>query len=400
MKQIAIDCTGLGKEDLHRALAESLDFPEWYGNNLDALYDELTSISRETLVVLCNFDAAARSCKGFKRVLEDAANENPVFHVAFITPDPEDAPYQVPCSLTNICRQYRANSSPEWLTEQIAQFVRANSTDEWGGWISNMLVEYGNDYMESGDPDAAMILFHAAEKCPEVGDETTLYLRLAQIHLEKGQQETGVAYLIRLCTEGPSNYEESIGFRELTDVWNRYKHLVDGLVPPSVSIYSGPRPLSPGECSKSIDEIWALPEDDILSALSDHVGEMSGSGEELNYLNKWERNFFYLDEISMEVNSGGFDSYLFHCGEHFHKARKALDALDAPGMTALLDAVAAKFPRGKVPKSMDAIQNALEKLEDKGVDFEEQDDAYYNGVESEFLPRLLTYVLENKKHFR
>ena len=66
----------------------------------------------------------------------------------------------------------------------------------------------------------------------------------------------------------------------------------------------------------------------------------------------------------------------------------------------MLDAVAAKFPRGKIPKSMDAIQNALEKLEDKGVDFEEQDDAYYNGVESEFLPKLLAYVLENKKHFR
>ena len=69
-------------------------------------------------------------------------------------------------------------------------------------------------------------------------------------------------------------------------------------------------------------------------------------------------------------------------------------------MTALLDAVAAKFPRGKVPKSLDAIQNALEKLEDRGVDFEDQDDAYYNGAESEFLPKLQAWVLANKKHFR
>ena len=138
----------------------------------------------------------------------------------------------------------------------------------------------------------------------------------------------------------------------------------------------------------------------MLIALSEHVGEMSGCGEELNYLNKWEKTFFYLDELSMEVNSGGFDSYLFHHGEHFPKARKALDDLDAPGMTALLDAVAAKFPRGKVPKSLDAIQNALEKLEDRGVDFEDQDDAYYNGAESEFLPKLQAWVLANKKHFR
>ena len=400
MKQIAIDCTGLGKEDLHRALAESLDFPEWYGNNLDALYDQLTSISQGTLVVLCNFDAADASCKGFKRVLADAASENPDFHVAFITPDSEEAPWQIPCSLTNICRQYRANTSPEWLKEQVTQLLQTSDTDERSIWISNMLVEFGNDYMESGDPDTALILFKAAEKCPEVAEETTLYLRLAQIHLEKGLQEEGVAYLIKLCTEGPSNYEESIGFRELTDVWNRYKHLVEGLVPPSVSIYGGSSPKSPGECSQHIAEILALPEDEILSALSDHVSEMSGSGEELNYLNKWEKFFFYLDELSMEVNSGGFDSYLSYHGAHFHKARKALDAVNAPGLAALLDAVAAKFPRGKVPKSQDAIENAMEKLEDKGVDFEDQDDAYYDGVEREFLPQLLSWVLENKKHFR
>ena len=393
MKQFYIDCTGLGKQELHRALAESLDFPDWYGSNLDALYDQLTTINQDTLVVLCNFNAAESSCKGFRRVLKDAENENPAFHVVFDTP-----PYfQVPCGLTEIRRRYKADPSFAWLDDQLTQFVKKYRNDYL---IGNLLVEAGDDAMEKGDAETAFAFLKAAEKCPNGADETTLYLRLAQIYLEKGDQETGIAYLIRLCTEGPSNYEESISFRELTEVWNRYRHLVDGLVPPSVSIYSGPRPLSPDECSKSIDEIWALPEDEILSALSDHVGEMSGSGGELNYLNKWERSFYYLDEISMEVNSGGFDSYLFHCGEHFHKARKALDAIDSPAMTALLDTVTAKFPRGKVPKSMDAIQNALEKLEEKGVDFEDQDDAYYNGVEVEFLDRLLVWILDNKKHFR
>ena len=393
MKEFYIDCAGLGKEDLHRVLAETLDFPEWYGNNLDALYDQLTELSQETLVILCNFNAAEPSCKGFKRVMKDAENENAAFHVVFDTPPA----FQVPCGMTGIRRQYQADPSPERLDAMLTRFVNAYRNDYL---IGNLLVEAGDDAMEKGDPEAALVFLKAAEKCPNVGDETTLYLRLAQIHLEKGDQETGVAYLIKLCTEGPSNYEESIGFRELTDVWNRYKHLVDGLVPPPTSAYGGPAPLSPEECSRPIADILALPEDDLLTALSEHLNEMSGCGTEMNYLNKWERNFFYLDEISMEVNSGGFDSYLFHCGEHFHKARKALDALHAPGMTALMDAVAAKFPRGKVPKSMDAIQNALEKLEDKGVDFEEQDDAYYGGVESEFLPKLLTYVLENKKHFR
>lgn len=291
----------------------------------------------------------------------------------------------------------RISRSNDHLAEQVAQFLQMHRKEPWTG---NLLVDAGEKHMVSGDPEAALIFFRAAESCPNTANRTLLYLRLAQIHLEQGQQEEGVAYLIKLCTETVDNYEESIGFNELTDVWEKYRHLVEGLVPPSVPFMNVPRPLSPGECSQSIGDIFLLSEDDILPALSQHLSELSGSGEELSYLNKWERNVYYLDELSMEVNSGGFDSYLYYHGIHFEKARKALDSMNAPGMTALLDAVAAKFPRGKVPKSPDAIQNAMEKLEEKSVDFEAEDDAYYNGVEREFLPRLLAYVLQNKTHFR
>ena len=33
------------KEDFHSTLAKAMDFPDWYGGNLDALYDCLTEIS-------------------------------------------------------------------------------------------------------------------------------------------------------------------------------------------------------------------------------------------------------------------------------------------------------------------------------------------------------------------
>ena len=43
---VTIDCTRIHtKEDLHRIFAEALSFPDWYGNNLDALHDCLTSLS-------------------------------------------------------------------------------------------------------------------------------------------------------------------------------------------------------------------------------------------------------------------------------------------------------------------------------------------------------------------
>ena len=46
MEEKIIDCSLIHtREDLHRLFRESLSFPDWYGNNLDALYDCLTELS-------------------------------------------------------------------------------------------------------------------------------------------------------------------------------------------------------------------------------------------------------------------------------------------------------------------------------------------------------------------
>ena len=46
MEEKIIDCTRIhSREDLHAIFREALAFPEWYGDNLDALYDCLTEIS-------------------------------------------------------------------------------------------------------------------------------------------------------------------------------------------------------------------------------------------------------------------------------------------------------------------------------------------------------------------
>ena len=43
---ITIDCGAIGnRQDLHRFFAEALCFPSCYGRNLDALHDQLTSLS-------------------------------------------------------------------------------------------------------------------------------------------------------------------------------------------------------------------------------------------------------------------------------------------------------------------------------------------------------------------
>ena len=65
------------RQALHRALAEGLRFPAWYGGNLDALYDCLTAISEPVELEICHGEALGSYAEAFRSVLEDSAAENP-----------------------------------------------------------------------------------------------------------------------------------------------------------------------------------------------------------------------------------------------------------------------------------------------------------------------------------
>ena len=67
------------KQALHRALAEQLAFPSWYGSNLDALYD-LLSTEREPVDIVVRNPAALEQALGgywrcFLSVLKDVGEE-------------------------------------------------------------------------------------------------------------------------------------------------------------------------------------------------------------------------------------------------------------------------------------------------------------------------------------
>lgn len=80
-----IDCAAIDtRPQFHRALARELGFPAWYGHNLDALHDQLTAITGSTRLILTNWDHAAPFGRGFRQVMEDAAEENPNFQVMFL----------------------------------------------------------------------------------------------------------------------------------------------------------------------------------------------------------------------------------------------------------------------------------------------------------------------------
>ena len=77
------------REQLHDALSRQLSFPDYYGRNLDALFDCLTDLAEETELRLVRRDELFAHLGVYadilQNVLRDACEENP--HLRLITED-------------------------------------------------------------------------------------------------------------------------------------------------------------------------------------------------------------------------------------------------------------------------------------------------------------------------
>lgn len=301
-------------------------------------------------------------------------------------------------------QQYSFSKSPSDLTAGIRHLSENTDYHQF----AHFLIFLGNSYMETGDFEAGAACMEAVvANFPNIYHYAIIYLRMAQYYIEKGEMETGIDFLIQLCTD-VQDYKSQIVLNGLASVWDKYKDLVaDKVTNPATdtvqnTIASIPltHPKQPNECSQSITQILSLPADELLNSLSAHLAEMTANGATLNYLNKWERNFYYADEMCMEVNSGGFEGYLYYHGTHFVKAHQIFAQIGAKQMLTLTDRLQRKFPHGCVPKSAKAIQNAMDQLESDGIDFEEEDELYYSSAERELLKCLVSYVKGNAGHFR
>lgn len=78
--EYTVDLTGItDREELHDRLASGLDFPEWYGRNLDALNDMFGAM--EGRIEVYGYDDALKALptyvQGFRMVCLDAMAENP-----------------------------------------------------------------------------------------------------------------------------------------------------------------------------------------------------------------------------------------------------------------------------------------------------------------------------------
>lgn len=79
-------------EALYEIMESDLCFPEWFGGNLDALYDCLTDLDEAQITVYqwgALADSLGSKASGLKRVLLDAGMENPHLIVCILE-DTED----------------------------------------------------------------------------------------------------------------------------------------------------------------------------------------------------------------------------------------------------------------------------------------------------------------------
>ena len=304
--------------------------------------------------------------------------------------------------LDNIKIKYLSDRDTENLNKQLQKAAKSYRNIMY---VFDLFIKTGEELIENGEQECGFAYFLAFEKYIEkaaecIADTVTLYLRLAEYYLENNETEKGINYLIKLCTQTTDNYEESIEFRELTDVWEQYKHLVAGKVPESVVTNKGVDPVPPEKCSMKISDILSLPQDELLTEISIHLNEISGTGTCLNYLNKWEKLVFDADLVLTEVNSDGFSGYLYYYGNRFPNAVKAFQEINSQKMLDLMTSVQNKFPSKKIPKSIEAIQNKIDKMEEKGIDFEDEDESFYNDAQEELLDKLYEYIMSNQKKFR
>lgn len=75
MEKYIIDFDGVKtRRQAHEIIADSLGFPEYYGKNLDALFDCLLELP-ECHIVLRSIDCLGERAQGFARAFTDARDE-------------------------------------------------------------------------------------------------------------------------------------------------------------------------------------------------------------------------------------------------------------------------------------------------------------------------------------
>lgn len=304
-------------------------------------------------------------------------------------------------SYYSIFKTYEETKDHNWLLEQLLNVLEKfyegsykNSHED----ISEgaLLCEIGDVLGRIGDLKSCYKYMNKAEKFtnkePSL-DSMTIWLRKAQYLIENGEVEKGSDFLIKI-SKWSDNYEEGLQWRELLDVWEKYKYLVEEKIEPSLN--------STYKTSMKIEDILKIEdENDLVSNLSMHVSQLCGYGEDMTLVNQYERVVYDVCSLDEEVHSGGFYSYFYSEGDYVRRYKQLIKALNTIGATntiKLLEKIEKKFPKGKIPIKLEYRQKILDEMDEKEIDFDEFDEVFWE-YEENITKLVYNYVMNNKIKF-
>ena len=81
MQEIVLDCKKMNtKEKAHEYIMKKMNFPDYYGKNLDALYDILSTYDKEVYIKFINFESLFKKLGDYAvsliEVFREAEEEN------------------------------------------------------------------------------------------------------------------------------------------------------------------------------------------------------------------------------------------------------------------------------------------------------------------------------------
>ena len=221
--------------------------------------------------------------------------------------------------------------------KDVAKFIKKYKSVDYLGMI---MINYAEELITKNKYDIACLIYLEIDEnkyLKYISDEVTLWFRLGEYYINKGEIEKGKQYLINLCDE-VDNYEEAIEFRELTAEWQKLKaYVIDEIKPSLVTM-------------NDTDEDEFVPDDELLELLLSEMG------------------------------SGGIHAYLTSYGHLLERTLEMARSKEKPITVELLELIKTKYFKGEMPEKLSAIENIIDKND---WWFEEEFDQYYYKIEKE-----------------
>ncbi|MEO0895343.1 MAG: DMP19 family protein [Bacteroidota bacterium] len=151
-----------------------------------------------------------------------------------------------------------------------------------------------------------------------------------------------------------------------------------------------------------LDQILRLEDEtEIVIQIGQALWEKADGDDQLGPLNEFEKNVLYIEMLEGQVNNGGFEQYFFNnSGAYAHETLRALQAIKAPKVAALLQQAIKAFPTTPIPKDVEKRREFMDELPQEIKDiWNNIDEAFYTYPEN-LTELVISYVRKNAKEFQ